>query len=105
MAGAQRRYLSFCMTAPCFMQSQFDSLNSTQQNAILTLAKESGAPDPVAFDEELVDLFLGLFEKADTGCVLPSYFMDERELYPSLREKFRLIYQTAIALSRLFRAL
>jgi hypothetical protein len=105
MAGAQRRYLPFCITAPCFTQSQFDSLNSTQQNAILTLARESGAQDPVTFDEELVDLFLGLFEKADAGCVLPSYFMDERELYPSFSEKVRLIYQTAFALSRLFQAL
>jgi hypothetical protein len=90
------------MTAPSFTQSQFDSLTSSQQNAILALARTSGAADPVTFDEELVDLFLGLFEKADAGCVLSPYFMDGRApLHPSLRAKFYLIYQTASVLSSL----
>ena len=89
------------MFTPTFTTQEFEKLTDSQQHIILALATKNGALENQPFDEELADISLGLFEPADTGDVLPPYFLVPTEIDGYLRAKIRLIYETAIALSNL----
>ena len=82
-----------------FTTRQFNALSEVQQTAILALADHNGAPDGATFDEDLADITLGLFERSDPGCVLPSYFMEAGEVDRNLAAKIEVMYRTAIALA------
>ena len=83
------------MFTSAFTKEQFETLTESQQEIILALAKKNGALENQLFDEELADICLGLFEPADRGDVLPSYFLLPTEVYGYLSAKIRLIYETA----------
>ena len=89
------------MFTSAFTKEQFETLTESQQEIILTLARKNGALENQLFDEELADICLGLFEPADRGDVLPSYFLLPTEVYGYLSAKIRLIYETAIELANL----
>lgn len=82
-------------------EREFSALSKPEQGAILKLTAENGAVGCDTFDAELADLYLGLFEAAEPGCVLPSYFLHLGEVDSNLRAKIAVIYRTAIALAKI----